>query len=172
MKILFTWKSKGEELFSAAVGLFVTTFKSISLSVAFKNRRLSPLVPLNLFYSSSFLPQNYNLDTSACRGEAIWLIVCFTFTDLVKRWRWYRIDYYVIWSKMGFRLKLGWPFRTESQRDWGNTEGKYCLEAIYRPVIADKCWLMGKESPALNVCLKRQMYGIDTSDETELRNRL
>jgi len=44
-------------------------------------------------------------------GEQIWLIVlCFIFTDLIKRWRWYRIDYYIIWSKMDFILKLGWAF--------------------------------------------------------------
>lgn len=59
--MLFTWKFQGAVLFSAAVDLIVATFKSISLSVAFKNRSLSPPDPLNLFHSSSFLPQNYNL---------------------------------------------------------------------------------------------------------------
>lgn len=61
--MLFTWKFQG------AVDLIVTTFKSTSLSVAFKNRSLSPPDPLNLFYSSSFLPQNYNL--YLYRGEQI-----------------------------------------------------------------------------------------------------
>ena len=48
---------------------------------------------------------------SLFEGEKIWLIVlCFIFTDFIKRWRWYRIDYYVVWSKMDFILKLGWAF--------------------------------------------------------------
>ena len=71
-----------------------------------------------------------------------WYRACSIFTDLDTRLRWYRIDYYVIWRKMDFRLKHGWPFR--------RLEGK----SIVCVVIADKCWLMGKESPLLQVLVQ------------------
>jgi hypothetical protein len=51
---LFKWKYQGAKLFSAAVDLFVAIYKSIFLPVAFKNRNLSLVDPLNGSHSSQF----------------------------------------------------------------------------------------------------------------------